>query len=193
MTIGDPRRALVWKALLEVILISTGVFIGLAAEQWRSDRQHRDQATAALERFKAEIETNQAAVKREQGYHARIYKEIKAHLDPKTRATTNLKLEGIRPVVFEHTAWDLAIATQALADLDQSLAFELARVYGQQQQYTGLSNGITQAMYLRPPSENFDQFLHSLRVYYDDVVLLEPTLLEMYGRVLPMIESALRD
>ena len=36
---GDPRRALVWKALLEVVVISTGVFLGLAAEQWRSNAQ----------------------------------------------------------------------------------------------------------------------------------------------------------
>lgn len=193
MTRGDPRRALAWKALLEVVLISTGVFIGLAAEQWRSDRQHRDQAKAALERFKVEIETNQAAVNREKDYHVRMHDLIQAYLNPKTRAATSLKLEGIRPVVFEHTAWDLAIATQALADIDASIAFELARVYGQQQMYSGLSSGLTQAMYLRPPSENLDPFLHSVRVYYDDIVIHEPALLEMYGRVLPMIESALRD
>ena len=168
------------------------VFIGLAAEQWRSNAQHREQARAALQRFKLEIETNQAAVNREKDYHVRMHDLIKAYLNPKTREAISLKLEGIRPVVFEHTAWDLALATQALADIDASIAYELARVYGQQQQYTGLSNSLTQAMYLRPPSENLDLFLHSLRVYYDDIVLQEPALLEMYGRVLPMIESALR-
>jgi hypothetical protein len=190
---ADPRRALVWKALLEVVLIGTGVFIGLAAEQWRSDRQHRDQAHAALLRFKTEVETNRAAVQKVVDYHARMRAAIVGYLDPKTRAETDLEMEGIMPVAFDHTAWDLAIATQALTDIDSDLAFELARVYEIQRQYLGLTNGVTQAMYLRPPSGDFTAFLHSVKVYYDDIVLLEPNLLKMYEALLPMIDRALKD
>lgn len=49
------------------------------------------------------------------------------------------QMQGLKPVTFEHTAWDLAIATQSLADIEQPLAFEIARVYGAQQVYTGLT------------------------------------------------------
>jgi hypothetical protein len=190
---GDPRRALVWKALLEVVLISTGVFIGLAAEQWRSNAQHRDQAHAALQRFKSEIESNKAAVQSVTGYHVQLHNQIKAYLNPDTRASSPVRMEGIRPVPFEHTAWDLAIATQSLADIDATLVFELARIYGQQQTYAGLTGGILQAMYLRPPSENRDAFFHTLRVYLDDIVGLEPALVEAYNKILPQIDQALRD
>jgi hypothetical protein len=193
MTIGDPRRALVWKALLEVILISTGVFLGLAAEQWRSNAQHRDQARAALQRFKGEIESNRAAVQAVTSYHVKLHERIKLYLNPKTRDEVDLEMAGIRPVPFEHTAWDLAIATQSLADIDAALAFELARTYGQQQTYAALTAGMLQAMYLRPPSENLEPFLHTVRVYLDDIVGLEPALVESYGRILPQIETALRD
>lgn len=193
MTTGDPRRALVWKALLEVVLISAGVFIGLAAEQWRSDRQHRDQAHGALQRFKTEIEANRAAVMKDQAYRARLRKDISAYLDPKLRPTIDLQMEGIKPVNFEHTAWDLALVTKSLADIDSTLAFELARVYGQQQIYASLTGGLMQAMYLRPPSENLIGFLHSVKIYLDDIVEFDPSLVKMYDQVLPMIESALRD
>ena len=189
----DPRRAIVWKALLEVVLISAGVFIGLAAEQWRSDRQHRDQAHQALQRFKIEIEANRAAVTKNQDYRARIRKDITAYLNPKLRPTVDLQMEGIKPVNFEHTAWDLALVTQSLADIDSALAFELARVYGQQQVYTSLTGGLMQAMYLRPPSENLTAFLHSVKIYLDDIVEFDPGLVKMYDGVLPLIDRALKD
>ena len=50
---------------------------------------------------------------------------------------------------------------------------------------------MTQAMYLRPPDENFDAFIRSLHVYYGDVVRMEPRLLTMYDEVLPQIDRAL--
>jgi len=190
---SSPQRALVWKALLEVVLISAGVFLGLAAEQWRSDRQHRDQAHQALQRFKTEIEANRAAVMKNQDYRARIRKDITAYLDPRLRPTVNLQMEGIKPVNFEHTAWDLALVTQSLADIDSTLAFELARVYGQQQIYTSLTGGLMQAMYLRPPSENLTAFLHSVKIYLDDIVEFDPGLVKMYDEVLPLIDRALKD
>jgi hypothetical protein len=190
---GDPRRALVWKALLEVVLISTGVFLGLAAEQWRSNAQHRDQARAALQRFKSEIETNRAAVQAVAGYHVQLHEQLKLYLNPDTQAASKLRVEGIRPVSFDHTAWDLAIATQSLADIDQTLSFELARLYGQQQTYAGLTGSMLQAMYLRPLSEARDPFLHTLRVYLDDIVGLEPGLVKLYDGILPKLDAALRD
>ena len=188
-----PEPRFVWKALLEVVLISAGVFLGLAAEQWRSNAQHREQAHAALQRFRTEIQSNQAAVNKVKDYHATARQTIAAYLDPKLRSTVSLRMQGVQPAVFEHTAWDLAIATQALADIDDVLAFELARIYGMQEQYNGLSRGLTQAMYMRPPSQELEPFLHSVKVYYDDVVMYEPALSTMYEKVLPLLDKALRD
>ena len=191
---SSPQRALVWKGLLEVIFIGFGVFLGMAADQWRTDRQHRDQARDALQRFKVEIEHNKAAVEEVEDYHVRAREGIAAYLDPKTRAAANVNMpRGWQPARLEHTAWDLALATQALADIEGAPAFELAQIYGLQQQYLDLTEGMTQAMYLRPPSENLTGFLHSVKVYYDDIVRIEPALLDSYGRILPLIDRALKD
>lgn len=73
----------------------------MAADQWRSDRQHREQARDALQRFKVEVETNQAA--------------------------------------------------------------------------------------------DFLKFLHSVKIWLDDIVYHEPALADSYKQILPLIESALRD
>jgi len=190
---SDPRRALVWKAVMEIALVAIGVFLALMADQWRSERQHREQARDALQRFKVEIETNQAAVAKVVEYHATTRTAIAGYLDPKTRDATKLQLAGIQPVVFEHTAWDLALATQSLADIDPPLAFELARLYGMQQMYAGLTGGLMQSMYLRPPSEDLPKFLHSVKIWLDDIVIHEPALAGNYEQILPMIDRALKD
>jgi hypothetical protein len=192
----SPRGGWLWKMLLEVMLIGVAVFLGMAADQWRTDRQHREQARAALVRLKTEIESNKAAVAATIDYHVRIRKEVTTYLDTdaavRKRATLNIN-RGIWPVNFEHAAWDLALATQALADVDSALAFEIARVYGAQDVYVGLTTGLGQAMYLRPPSENFDGFLHSVRIWLDDIVTVDPGLMAAYDRVLPLIDAALKD
>jgi len=190
---SESRQAFVFKALLEMVFVALGVFLAMAADQWRTDRQHEEGARAALQRFKTEIEANKAAVEKVMDYHVQTRKAIIAYLNPKLRDTTSLKLNGLQPVNFEHTAWDLAIATQALADVDPAIAFELTRIYAQQQMTAGLTAGLMQAMYLRPPTEQLIPFLHSVKVYYDDLMFQEPALLESYARVLPLIDRALKD
>ena len=189
----SESRATITKALLEVALVAIGVFLGMAADQWRSDRQHREQARDALQRFRVEIQTNQAAVDKWKDYHATLRASIGAYLDPHTREKTNLSMEGFQPVVFEHTAWDLALATQSLVDIDPPLAFELARLYGLQQTYVGHTQGLAGAMYIRPPTEDLLKFLHSVKIWLDDIVYYEPALAQNYSKILPMIDRALRD
>ena len=125
--------------------------------------------------------------------HATLRTSIAGYLDPKTREKTDLHMEGFQPVVFEHTAWDLALATQSLADLDPKLAFEIARVYGLQETYAGHTGGLGQAMYMRPPSEDLVKFLHSVKIWLDDIVYYEPALAGTYTQILPMIDRALKD
>lgn len=190
---SDPRRAMVWKGFFEVLLIAIGVFLAMEVDQWRTAREHRTQAREALARFKKEIETNQAAVAAVREYHVELHTRVKAYLNVATRDATQVRMQGIRPVAFEQTAWELAIATQSLADIDSTLAFELARVYGFQRTYAGLTDGMLKAMYVRPPSEQLEPFLHTLRVYLDDIVGLEPALLKTYEVILPLIDRALKD
>ena len=182
------------KLLLEVVLIGIAVFLGMAADQWRSDRQERAASREALQRIKIEIQKNQHEVQRVRDYHVRLRDAIVGYLDPKTRAATTLRItEGVNPAKFDRTAWDLALATQALAHIDRDIALALTGIYGEQQTYEELSRGLTQAMYLRPPGESLEPFLQSLKVYYDDIVIHEPALITRYQAVLPMIDSALRD
>lgn len=177
---------------MEVLLVALGVFLGLAADQWRDDRQQRAQTLETLRRFKVEIENNRAAVTNVKDYHVTTREALAKFFASTAGDRPQVRIDGIRPAQLDRTAWELAISTQSLGDIDPSIAFALTRVYGLQQTYTALSTGLLQAMYLRP-DPNSSEFLQSLKVFYDDAIVYEPALLEAYGGVLPMIERAVRD
>jgi hypothetical protein len=178
---------------LEVILISVGVFLGLAGEQWREQRRHRELAESSLRDFRSEIVTNRKAIEEVKDYHAALLKSLKSYLakDHKSRNTADVQIKGLRFVSFDQTAWDLALTTQALIYLDRDLAFELSRVYNEQRSFGELTRGMTQAMYLIPMQDNFDAFAQAASVYYGDAVLIEPKLIGEYDELLRHIDRVL--
>src|SRR5262245_40276794 len=155
------RRWNVGRRAGDVALIALGVFLGLAGEQWRDRAERRERAQEALRRIRAEIELNQAAVAKVKEYHATTYARLQQYLKlpAAERDKSGFRFEGIMPAQFEHTAWQLAQSMQALADIDSDLAFVLARIYGVQENYIGLTEGITNAIYPRPPIDDATAFL----------------------------------
>lgn len=184
-------RPWLFKVVVEVLLISLGVFLALTGEQWRQRAEDRSRAQAALRRFQVEIQVNRSAVLAVKDYHQELLTQIRRYLadDPQSRTQANVRIQGLRPVFFERTAWDLAIATQALAHIEPDIAFALSRVYGLQATYAEMTRGIMQAVYQRPIDQNFD----GLSAYYGDLVIWEPQLVQMYDELLRQLDTALAD
>ena len=188
-----PRRSALAHPLGQIALIAIGVFLGLAADQWRERQQHREAALASLKRFRTEIAANRQAVGAVRDYHVTTLASVRAYLgkDHKSRNVADVKINGLQWVTFEHTAWDLALATQSLTYIDSDLAYSLSRVYGVQQSYGDLTRGMTQAMYTLAPQENFDGFAQAVNTFLGDVTYMESRLITMYDEVLPRIDRAL--
>ena len=187
------HRRPVLRVLLEIALIAAGVFLGLAGDAWREREQHRDAARASLRRFRTEIAANREAVAAVREYHVTTLASVRAYLDKpnKTRNVADVQISGLRWVTFEHSAWDIALATQALAYLDGDVAYALSRAYSVQQSYADLTRGMAQAMYLLPPEDNFDAFAYATAALFGDLTLMEPKLITMYDELLPKIDRAL--
>jgi len=187
------QRRPVLRVLVEIALIAAGVFLGLAGDAWREREQKREAARASLRRFRAEIAANRAAVAAVRDYHVTTLASVRSYLAKpnRTRNVADVQIEGLQWVTFEHTAWDLALATQSLAFLDSDVAFALSRIYSAQQSYTELTRGMTQAMYLLPRQENFDVFAEAAEAFFGDLTFMEPKLITMYDELLPTIDRAL--
>ena len=176
---------------LEVLLISGGVFLGLMGEQWRERTAQRELANDALRRFRTEIRTNRSAVAANADYHARLEKEIRVYFDTKGEAGIGMS-RGLAPVFFEQAAWDLAIATQALAYMDADLSFAISRVYTIQQGYAGLQGTVAPTLIFgRSPTQDPEAFWRPILWYLGDIRFFDPTILKLYDEVLPRIDRAL--
>jgi hypothetical protein len=191
------RSRTVVKVLLEVVLISAGVFLGLMGEQWRETADHRDLAETSLRRLRTEIATNRKAVAAQTDYHAKLFGQLRAFLAaaPSQRASLSVGMtQGLGPVFFERGAWDLALATGAMAYIDADLAFELSRVYTQQNAFADMERAIIQSTAYRPGFlENFESDARALVSFFGDAVYIDPILLEGYDSVLKAIDRELAE
>jgi hypothetical protein len=99
----------------------------------------------------------------------------------------------VRPVIFEHTAWDLALATQALSYLKPELAFDISKVYTQQNAFQTLENSFLASAFTPASlsSDNPKGMATAMVFYLIDVNQQEPAILRLYEKVIPEVNSAL--
>ena len=187
-----------FNLIFEVALIAVGVFLALWANNWHEDREHRAQARAALRNFAGEMEANRQATQRNRQYHETLARELHEFLASKEppsddRFNKSVHFEGMRPVIFEHTAWDLALATQALSYLKPDLAFDISKVYTQQNAFQTLENSFLASSFT-PANMSIDNpkgMASAIVLYIIDVNQQEPAILQLYDKVIPEVNSAL--
>jgi hypothetical protein len=179
-----------FRIALEVLLISAGVFLGLAGEQWRERASERSLAQSSLRRFRAELRKNRDSVAAVKDKHVTKLQNLQAyfHAAPSARQALAVPDTALDPAFFEYAAWEVALATRALAYMDQDLALSIAHVYAAQRQLDELTRAITQSMYL---SANTTGFLYGVATYFGDCTLHEPRLLGIYDDMLARIDRAL--
>jgi hypothetical protein len=193
-----------WKSLLriglEVLLITSGVFLGLLGEQWRENAHHRELATASLERFRAEFRANRAEVERVKDRHAKERNDLAAYLEAHNRELLAHIVDPTKPIPspvpdnvtdsagFVYSAWDVALATQSLAYIDPELVASMSSVYRMQQLYEDAHRAIAQTSY---SFTNTVYWLRGVTTYFGDAVLYENLLLKSYDEILPRLDKAL--
>jgi len=197
MSVRGGQRSF-FNLLFEVALIAVGVFLALWANNWQEDREHRAQAKAALRNFAAEMEANRQATQRNRAYHETFAHELREFLASKEpanedRLNKSVHFEGMRPVIFEHAAWDLALATQALSYLDPDLAFDISKVYTGQNAFQKLEDSFLAAAFTPASlsSDNIKGMATAMELYLIDVNQQEPAILQLYDKVIPEVNSAL--
>ena len=197
MSVRGGQRSF-FNPLFEVALIAVGVFLALWANNWQEDREHRAQAKAALRNFAAEMEANRQATQRNRAYHETFAHELREFLASKEpanedRLNKSVHFEGMRPVIFEHAAWDLALATQALSYLDPDLAFDISKVYTGQSAFQKLEDRFLAAAFTPASlsSDNVKGMATAMELYLIDVNQQEPAILQLYDKVIPEVNSAL--
>lgn len=197
MSLRDREPSLV-NILLEVVLISIGVFLALWANNWHENRQHRALAESTLRNFADEMRTNQQAVQKYRQYHETLARELHEFLasdQPPTqeRFDKSVHFEGVRPIIFEQTAWDLALATQALSYLKPELAFDISKVYTDQNAFQTVENSFLASAYTPATfsSDNVKGLTTAMEYYLVDINQQEPAILQLYNQVIPEVDHTI--
>jgi hypothetical protein len=199
---AQPKR--MWKSLLkvglEIVLITTGVFLGLAGEQWRESVRHRDLAHASLERFREEFRRNRAEVLRVHERHVVEERDMSAYLrahdgelsahagDPRTPIPGPVPDMVTDHAGFDYSAWEVAVATQSLAYVQPDLVAVMSAAYRLQEVYDDSHRAIAQTSY---SAVNEVQYLRGVTTWFGDVVLYEELLLKRYETILARLDSEL--
>jgi hypothetical protein len=95
--------------------------------------------------------------------------------------------------MFEHTAWDLALATQSLSYLKPQLAFDISKVYTQQSAFQNLENSFLASAYSPATlaADDATGLATAMETYLGDVNVQEPEIISRYEKVIPEIKRAL--
>ena len=168
------------------------------ANNWHEEREHRALAHSTLRNFADELRANQQAVRSERQYHEALAGQLHEFLtsnEPPTeeRLQKSVQFKGVRPITFEHTAWDLALATQALSYLKPALAFDISRVYTAQSAFQTLENSFLASAFTPATfsSDNVKGLVAAMEYYLLDINQKEPAILQLYDKVIPEIDQAL--
>ncbi|MBA3963799.1 MAG: hypothetical protein H0X40_18125 [Chthoniobacterales bacterium] len=184
--------------LFEVVFIAAGVFLALWANNWHEQSEHRALATSALRNFAGEMETNRQAMLHNRQYHESLARDLQKFLQSdelpsEERFYQDVHFQGLQPVTFEHTAWDLALATQALSYIKPELAFQISKVYTQQGAFQTLESNFLASAFTPAgfASENRAGLAKAMSVYMTDVNIEEPIIVQHYEKVIPEVRAAL--
>jgi hypothetical protein len=200
--LGIRRWKTVPMLLLEVVLITSGVFLGLLGEQWRENAEHRQLATAALKQFRAEFVANRGEVNRVHQRHVDQEKNLREYLRTNSDALLAHMVDRTKPIPLpvpdtvtdsagvDFAAWDLALATQSLAHIDGQLVADMSSAYTMQRVYWTAHGNIQQASYaITDPV----MYINGVTSWLGDAVLYERLMNERYDNLIPRLDKAIAD
>jgi hypothetical protein len=192
------RERSFFNLLFEVALIAIGVFIALWTNNWHQDREHRAQAQAALRNFAEEMEANRQVTQGNRLYHETLARELHEFLASQEPASSDrfdktVHFKGMRPVIFERTAWDLALATQALSWLKPELAFDISKVYTRQNAFQRFEESFLASAFTPATLSSDDKkgMATAMEFYLNDINQQEPEMVSRYEQIIPEVKRAL--
>lgn len=173
---------------LEALLLALGVFLGLLGDQWREDHDAQRLAEESLQRFASEITVNQTRVEHVLAYHDTLATIVDGWATMPDAQPTGFN--GIGVARLEHGAWDLALATESLGDIEAELAFLLSRTYTAQTTYTNNADAVLQAVYAGV-GDGLASIYPVLDSWLGDAEAQESLLLAYYASALKRIDEQL--
>ncbi len=191
-TQARSRRSL-GPMLLEVFFIMLGVMVALAANEWREGNALAKRTDVALENIRLEILRNQATLQQRLPYHQAMSDSIRVNFpilkDISFEFVEIARLGMTRGPFFEslyNTAWQTALTSQILPNVDYETLTLLATIYQTQDELKEVENQFSSIIFL-PDNMEKGKAYHALLLaqpFINGVVKHERELLSIYDTAL---------
>jgi hypothetical protein len=126
------------QGIFQSILIIISILIALAFDEWREEAEEGELVNRAIYSFEQEIRHNNDSIGEVIPFHNALFEILwRNRSEGKITEISQVNdiVQGFQTARLEHTAWDTAVATGALAKMDYELVNALSLTYSLQQRY----------------------------------------------------------
>lgn len=125
------------------MLIVMSILLALGVRAWQDSREVRQLIARSLTSFQNEISQNRSRMDDLYRYHLGLQSllaDVDIHSGPASTEDLSNILDSLQSAVLLTSAWDTALATGALADMQYETVFVLSLTYSYQQKFQTLYN-----------------------------------------------------
>jgi hypothetical protein len=121
--------------VFESLLIVFSILLALGVRAWQDSREVKQLVTRSMTSFQKEIAQNRSRIDDLYRYHVGLQSVLAENSGLESKQDIDNVLESLQSAVLLTSAWDTALATGALGDMDYDKVFVLSLTYSYQQKF----------------------------------------------------------
>ncbi len=155
------------KILFEIFTVSIGIILGLIVNDWRENRNKELRAEKTMESIKKELRFNIEGVQSRVGYYHELLSSMHRLVsDPSIRKVSQVEVwKGTRPPLLKNSAYQMALNSGVLNDLDVEVTSALSEVYSFQSAFQSFISFANTNAALVDSDNNFDFFYSMMGLF----------------------------
>lgn len=181
------------RTIFESMLVVMSILLALGVREWQDSRVTQQLINRSLESFERELTQNKNRIEALYPYHVglqSILAELQVESHPDSERELRNVLNGFQSAVLLTTAWDTALATGALSDMDYELVYALSLTYSLQDRFRTLYNsGLIDLLNSNTTSETAPTLAYAASRYVNDITTAEGDLLAAYQEALEQLQA----
>jgi len=181
------------RTIFESMLVVMSILLALGVREWQDSRVTQQLINRSLDSFERELTQNKNRIEALYPYHVglqSVLAELQVESHPDSERELRNVLNGFQSAVLLTTAWDTALATGALSDMDYELVYALSLTYSLQDRFRTLYNsGLIDLLNSNTTSETAPTLAYAASRYVNDITTAEGDLLAAYQEALEQLQA----
>jgi hypothetical protein len=183
------------RVLFESFLITISILAALGLDEWRENRQNEEAIQQALSNFVSEIQRNRARIAENAPFNRGLLDVLRSRYETKDIGSVDDYVNMVGsyvPADLRTTAWETALATGSLAEMDYDLVSKLSFTYGKQNDYRiSTQSGMADLTSLQNLSDSrLELATYNAIRYLTDISNMESELSIIYNEASSVLEIA---